>query len=133
MKGNHKKKEIEDLTPKGVQRQANSILTDHLKAIGNEVSDDIANDGTPLTKFEQLARLVWNRALGHKESIEGPDGKIIEVVHKPDKGFISTIFDRVEGRVAPTAALDDKKKASLADRIGEQSKSRLNRLAKSDD
>ena len=130
MKGNHGKKDLADLTPKGVRKNATNILTEHLKRLGSEnVSIEDKSD----TRFEALAKLVWDKALGYREEIKLGNGEIETTIHKPDRGFIGMIFDRTEGRVAPVAADDSKKKVSLADRIGEQSKVRLNRLAKKND
>jgi len=131
MKGNHAKKEPGDLTPKGVAREATNILTQHLKKLGREVHS-VADDGTPITRFMALAQLVWNKSLGYEEKIVLDSGEEVVTVHKPDKSYINLIFDRTEGRVAPTTKGDDKKKLSLSDRIGEQAKVRLNALAKDD-
>ena len=120
------------MTPKGVKKNATNILTGHIKRLGSE-SVTIDDEGDPITRFAILAKLVWDKALGYREEIKLDDGEVEVTIHKPDKGFIGMIFDRVEGRVAPVAADDSKKKVSLADRIGEQSKVRLNRLAKKND
>lgn len=132
MKGSHGKKDLADLTPKGVKKNATNILTEHIKRLGSE-SITINDEGDPITRFAVLAKLVWDKALGYREEIKLDGGEIEVTVHKPDKGFIGMIFDRTEGRVAPVVADDSKKKVSLADRIGEQSKVRLNRLAKKND
>lgn len=132
MRGNHNKKNPADLTPSGIKRNATNILTAYLKRLGKEAYT-VDDAGDPVTRFEALAQLVWDKALGHTEKITLDDGSCVETVHKPDRAFIGMIFDRVEGRVVPVAAAEDKGKKSLADRIGEQSKVRLNRLAKSDD
>jgi len=131
-KGNHNKKDLKDLTPAGVAKNATNILTGHLKRIGLE-SDTIDDEGNPVTKFETLARMVWDKALGYTEKVVLDSGETVETIHKPDRSFMGMIFDRTEGKVATAAVSDGKKKVSLADRIGEQSKVRLNRIAKQND
>lgn len=130
MKGNHGKKDLADLTMKGVRKNATNILTEHLKRLGSE---NVSIEDNSATRFEALAKLVWDKALGYREEIKLSNGEIETTIHKPDRGFIGMIFDRTEGRVASVAADDSKGKASLADRIGEQSKVRLNRMAKKND
>ena len=129
MKGSHGKKDLADLTPKGVKKNATNILTGHIKRLGSE-SITIDDEGDPITRFAVLAKLVWDKALGYREEIKLDGGEVEVTIHKPDRGFIGMIFDRTEGRVAPVAAADGKKKVSLADKISEQSRVRLNRLAK---
>ena len=86
----------------------------------------ISDDGTPITRFDQLARLIWNIALGYKEA----DPKTnTEILHKPDKSFMQMIYDRIEGKVPMAAPIkDDSRKASVADKVSEQVKSRANDL-----
>lgn len=132
MRGNHAKKDLADLTPAGVKKNATSILTGHLKRLGLETVD-VNDAGEMLTRFGILAQLVWDKALGYTEKVKLDSGETVETVHKPDRTFIGMIFDRTEGRVAQAVASNTKKKTSLANRIGEQSKVRLNRLAKKDD
>lgn len=112
-----------------VKKKSKKIeLTELVRQIGNEIhtTDD---DGSPLTKLQVMARLIWKKALGYTEEDVKTGAK---TVHFPDKGFIDRIWDRLEGKVQP-AAKDSRKKASLADRITEQSKRRLSRMAKNAD
>lgn len=96
-----------------------------VKRLGLEQYTVLPGDGTPITRFEHLARLIWNLALGYTEK-DVKSGK--EIIHKPDKSFIRMIYDRMEGKV-PNAQVSSDKKASLADKISDQTKSRLNSLA----
>lgn len=124
-KERHNKKPADELTPAGVKRQATITLSKLIKQIGHE-KHTIDDEGQVLTKFEALARLVWNRALGYtEEDVETGE----KTVHKPDKGFINLVFDRTEGKVPTIATGGDKDKAKVADRVGEQVRSRINRLA----
>lgn len=118
------------LTPRAVKLVAAKELTKMIKQIGMEAHtyiDDDTLDGRPVSKFETLARLVWDRALGCtvKDVKTGE-----EVVFHPDKGFINMIWERVEGKVAPAASNSGKEKATLSSRIKEQSKRRLNQMSK---
>jgi hypothetical protein len=80
----------------------------------------------PITRFEQLAKLIWDHALGY---IEIDVKKGTEIRHTPDKPFIHMIYDRMEGKI-PNATDDTSgSKASLADKIRDQSKSRVNSLS----
>lgn len=126
MKGNHKKKKVTDLTPSGVAKAATAELTKIIKQIGNEFHT-VDDEGNPLTKIQALGRLVWNKALGYLEK-DVETG--VEVKHNPDKTFIGMIWDRLEGKVAPSVSGSGKDKATLSDRIGSQRKRRLNQMAK---
>ena len=133
MRGNHKKKDPADLTPKGIRREATNILTKHLKKLGSEVYT-IDDEENAVTRFEALAQLVWKRALGYTDKRVLDDGSEVETVFHPDRAYIGMIFDRTEGKVAPVVTSDSKKKVTLASRIGEQARARLNAMAvKSDD
>lgn len=86
----------------------------------------ILPDGTPITRFEQLARLIWDHALGFTQT----DPKTSkETIHFPNKSFMSMIYERMEGKVPMAQMEEDSSKASLADRVSNQTKSRLNVLA----
>ena len=90
----------------------------------------VDDEGTPITRFEQLARIIWNKALGYTERDEKTGA---EIKYNPDKHFIDMIYDRMEGKIPAAASGSDGKKASLADRVSDQTKSRLNALAGGDD
>ena len=89
----------------------------------------VDDEGNPITRFDQLAELIWNRALGF---IETDPKTNTDIIHKPDKHFINLIYDRMEGKIPTASSSDDKKKASLADRVSDQTRSRLNAMAEDD-
>ena len=90
----------------------------------------VSDDGTPITRFEQLAKIIWDRALGYTETDIKNN---VEIIHKPEKHFIDLIYDRMEGKV-PTASSGDKEnKAKLTDKVSDQLKSRLNAIAENDE
>ncbi len=116
----------EKLTPKSIKQAATTELSKLIKRIGQE-QHTIDDAGIGITKFEALARLVWDRALGctKKDPKTGA-----ETVFHPDKTFIGMVFDRTEGKVAPAVSNDGNKKATLSSRIKEQSVKRLNQMSK---
>jgi len=129
MKGNHSKKNPEDLTPKGVKKAATVEITRLIRELGNEFHT-VDAEGNPLTRIEALALLVWKKALGFTE-IDPKTGT--ETVHSPDRTFVSMIYDRLDGKMAPAIADRGKGKATLSDKVAEQSKRRLNQMAKEKD
>lgn len=113
------------------KQRANKLLTTKLKDILLETTEvESGEDGQPvlITKAEALARLVVRMALGYKEEIEkSRDGKTVvdTVVHPPHVGMIALVYDRLEGRI-PIAKDDEGEKQSLATRVTEQGKQRIN-------
>jgi hypothetical protein len=118
-------KNPKELTPRGIKCAATVEITRLIRERGNEFHT-VDDEGNPLTRLEALALLIWKKALGWTE-IDGKTGT--ETVHSPERGFITMIYDRLDGRVAPAVADSGKKKATLSDRVGEQSKRRLNQMA----
>jgi len=122
--------------------QANRLLTKFIRQIAEEVHEDPLitgegiDDARMITKAEALARYMWNAALGYKQKVEVLDkttGQVIgdkEVIHFPDKTFITLLYDRLEGRVPTVEIKDEDTKATVADKISDQGKNRLNNLAK---
>lgn len=125
MRGNHSKKNPEDLTPQGVKKAATVEITRLIRERGNEFHT-VDDEGNPLTRLEALALLIWKKALGFKE-IDPKTGT--ETIHSPDRGFVAMIYDRLDGKMAPAIADTGRKKATLSDRVAEQSKRRLNQMA----
>lgn len=82
------------------------------------------DDGTVITRFERLARLIWDNALGYTQK-DPKTGK--ETIHFPSKAFMTMIYERMEGRIPMALPIkDDGGKASIAKKVSEQTKSRLN-------
>lgn len=118
-----------NLTPQGIKIKAGRLLTDCLRDIGGEAHDMPDSKGELVSKVQFLARLCWDKATGYTEKHVKDDGTEIEVNHGPNKAFISMIWERLEGKVAPVVK-DGDKKAKISDKVAEQSKKRANRLAK---
>lgn len=117
-----------NLTSQGVKIKAGRLLTDCLRDIGGEAHSKPDSEGNLVSKIEFLARLCWDRATGYTEKHIDDHGVETEKVIGADKSFISMIWERLEGKVAPVVK-DGDKKAKVADKIAEQSKKRANRLA----
>lgn len=111
----------------GIKSKAGKLLSQFLKEIAQEETEfvkDENNEDKMATKAEALARKIWRMALGWKE-VETQDGKLVEVMSRPDKAMMMLVFDRTEGR-APTSMSGSDQKLTTAARVSEQSKKRLN-------
>lgn len=107
------------------------IFTDMLRQISEEVTEFVEvpqkNGDKELlirSKAEALARFVWKQALGYTEM----DDKGNDVKYQPDKWAIGLLFDRLEGKVV-AIPLAEKKGRTIADRVSEQNKNAINKLA----
>ena len=107
--------------------KARRLLSRYIREIGDQAVVPIGDAGEDsgvrrATRAEALARKMWEMAEGYTEECkDGKKGK----VHPPDKAMIAIIIDRMEGKVPTIDAKDQKPKASVADRVGEQSRLRI--------
>lgn len=123
----------------GMKIAVGLALTKFIREIGDERTqvegmDPSSGKGRMVSKIESLARTIWKMALGYEEtSIVLENGKAKEVRKriKPDLACISMLYDRLEGKVAVSADAA-KKPRKLADKVSDQVKTRLNRLAVKD-
>lgn len=111
--------------------KASKLLSQFIREIAQEAVIPLEDAGTDTgirmaTRAEALARKMWQIAQGYDEHLDS--GKIKK--HAPDKAMITIILDRLEGRVLAVDVKDQKRKATVADRVSEQSKERINALAK---
>lgn len=124
------KKSDKPLSATAAKQRAGLILSSLLRSIAEEVTETVIIDGEDkmVSKAEALARLTWKHALGFSE-MKVIDNQLTEIVHSPDRIYVSMLYDRLEGRVA---AVDEgkKEKRTVADRVGEQNKKRINAMAK---
>lgn len=119
-------------TIKGAKQRAGLILSSLMRSIAEEVTESITLDGENkmISKAEALVRMTWKHALGFTEMRRSEEGaNMIEVVHQPDRVYASMLYDRIEGRVAAVEP-GKKEKRTVADKVGEQSKKRINSIAK---
>lgn len=113
------------------------LLTEHLNKILKEKHDDkVKIDGKmkTITKGEALARQMVSAAIGYSEVmvVEDKDGNEMTrtITHSPDRNLAKEILDRVEGKAATTGVKEDDSRPSVADKVSELGKNRLNAMAK---
>lgn len=102
-------------------------LTDELRKLSSEVHT-ISDDGSPITRAQILAGLIWRMAIGWEETTITEDGNRKTVRHPPVPWAMQYVFERTEGKAA-IAVQDDVIKISAAEKVRELSKARLNKLA----
>lgn len=107
----------------GLPRYSGKELTKFLRQLAME-ADDLSPDGATITKAEKLAQILWKKALGFKEMVVA-DGGAREIVHAPEAWAIQLVYDRLEGKVGPTA-VEEGGKLSAAERVSELARTRLN-------
>lgn len=98
-------------------------LTEYIREIAEEPAEN--GEGT---QAEVLAREMWRIAQGYEEELT--NGKIKK--HPPNRPMMTVIMDRLEGKAAIKDMKDNKRKATVAERIGEQSRKFMNTIAKQD-
>lgn len=98
-------------------------LTEYIREIAEEPAEN--GEGT---QAEVLAREMWRIAQGYEEKLDS--GKVKK--HPPNRAMMTTIMDRLEGKAAIKDMKDDKRKATVAEKIGEQRRKFMNTLAKHD-
>ena len=117
-------------TIKGSKQRAGLILSALMRDIAEEETElgGSIDDPKMISKAEALARLIWKRGLGWVEQIKNDDHQVVEVIHQPDRVYVAMLLDRLEGRVAAVEP-GKKEKRTVADKVGEQNKKRLNEIA----
>lgn len=103
-------------------------LTDELRKLAAEAVT-ITDDGTPVTREQQLSAMIWKQALGWTEQVRDQDGDLQERVHPPVAWCQQFLFERMEGR-APNAMPDAEGGVRATDKVRELAKQRLNGLVK---
>lgn len=111
------------------KQKAGRLLSRYIREIAAEatvpVRDAEAPDGIRMeTRAEALGRTIWKMAEGYTETVDGK-----KKTYPPNKDMITVLLDRMEGRVPTIDAKDQKAKATVAERVDEQSRKRLNALA----
>jgi hypothetical protein len=109
---------------KAVKAPTGAILSKYLRMLALDIETTNA-DGDLITKAEALAALVWKHALGFEDvDPDNPDRKLLV---KPAVWAVTLLYDRIEGKV-PLAVVEDQGK-SLADKVSDLGKARINALA----
>ena len=111
--------------------RAGLLLSGFLRDIAEEKTElgGAIDDPKMISKAEALARLIWKRGLGWIEEIKNDNNQMVEVTHQPDRVYVSMLLDRLEGRVAAVEP-GKKEQRTVSDRVGEQSKKRINSMSK---
>ena len=118
-------------TVKGTKQRAGLILSSMMRTIAEEVTEFVTIDGEDkmISKAEALVRMTWKHALGYTEKRVNDDGTKVDIVHHPDRVYANMLYDRIEGRVAAVEP-GKKEKRTVADKVGDQNKKRINAIAK---
>lgn len=111
----------------GTGKLSAKVLTENLRKLAAEAID-ITADGTPVTRADRLAELVWQFALGWVEEGRDEEGNKYRKVHSPVGWAMQYLFERTEGRV-PQAAVEEHMGVRAADKVRELSKQRINAAA----
>lgn len=111
----------------GDKAHAGRLLSEFMRRIAQEKTEFVKGpDGDIMvSKGEAMVRNMFKIANGYEEF---DPKKNKTTVHKPNAGMIALIFDRMEGRAAPTNLNDDKKR-TLPKKVSAENKKRLNELA----
>jgi hypothetical protein len=113
------------------KKEANKQISHWLKEIGVEETETVETPDATVrmaSKFEALARKMWQMALGYTEQVEkgtGAKRKIEEVVHKPNPSMMCVLMERLEGRVPLAVPQADESKRTIADKVSEEGKKRI--------
>jgi len=129
-------------TSHGLKVAAGMKLSKLIRQIGDETTEVMGLDtdtgcNRVITKFEAMARTIWKLALGYDEVTTIKDAKSGKITTrkkpvKPDMACMQMIYDRIEGKIA-TNADSGKKKPPLSEKVGNQTKRRLNAMAGGND
>jgi len=103
-------------------RLVSKYLTD--MASKEDACIDDGEESRMCTRAEKLAEIIWKNTLGFKvENVK--DGTEIE--HLPNLSYMKVLLERIEGKVQDVAS--DKTKKTVADRISETTKTKINEIA----
>lgn len=118
-------KDNKQLLEEGQKIRSGQILSEYLRAIGNEKTEVYTPDTSQvdpdeqrpelISKAEMLMRHIWKQALKCQEE-------------KIRLEYIKLVLDRVEGKVS-TSDFEPPKRPGIPGKISAKGKARLNRLA----
>lgn len=114
--------------PSPLGRFGTRALTGELKKLSVQVHT-VTDDGTPVTREQALADLIWKQALGWEEVTRDSNGTVRKVPHPPVAWAQQYLFERMEGK-APQASGEDSGGIKAADKVRDLAKDRLNKLAR---
>ncbi len=114
-----KKDKVKELTGK--------LLTKKLRELALDIIEIDPGSEKPTTRAEKLARVLWDHALGFIEQTTNKTGEIKEVRHSPAAWAITLLYDRLEGKVAPTSD-PGTERPDLGEKLKATSAKRINRI-----
>lgn len=107
---------------------SSKALTEELRRLAAE-AHTVKDDGTPVTRHQALAELIWKYALGWSEKKRNPVSAIMEEVsHPPVAWAMQFMWERLEGKAAP-ATIEEGGHIKALDKIRDLSRNRLNAMA----
>lgn len=106
---------------------AGAALTRELKKLASEVVAEV--EGTPLTREQLLAQMIWRQALGWTEVTTDNNGNRKEVYHPATQWAQTLVFERLEGKAAAAADPQAGEQVKAADKVRELARQRINQLA----
>jgi len=109
------------------QQISTKALTQQVRKLGEQIIS-VTDDGSPISRNEALAQMLWDMALGHTSRERDTDGTMREVYHPPVAWCAQYIYERQEGR-SPTAVPENDTRIRAADRVRDLAKARLNKIA----
>lgn len=110
-------------------RFSSRALTSELRRLADE-SVSVTDDGTPLTRAQILAKMIWDMALGGERNVRNADGNMTRQFVPPVAWAQQYVFERIEGK-SQVAQADNESGVRAADRVAELAKDRLNKMATS--
>lgn len=107
--------------------KANRLVSKYLTEMATK-EDACIDDGEETrmcTRAEKLAHIIWENTLGYTEPVCPKTG--VAITHAPSLAFLRILLERMEGKVQDVSATKSKK--SIADRIQETTRSKINKIA----
>ena len=111
---------------KNSRAKANRLVSKYITEMATvkDACIDNGEEARMCTRAEKLADIIWKNALGYTEKNPKSD---TEIVYGPSISYMKMLLERMEGKVQDVSATKSKK--SLADRVKDTTKSKLNKMA----
>ncbi len=116
-----------DKKKKNSRAKANRLVSKYLTEMATVKDATIEEDNGEMrlcVRAEKLAHIIWKNTLGYTE-LDVKSG--LDIIHAPSLPFLRILLERMEGKVQDVSATKSKK--SLADRVKDTTKSKLNKMA----
>lgn len=112
---------------KRTQAKASRLVSKYITEMASieDASMEDGDGGVRLAaRAEKLAHIIWKNALGYTE-LDVKNN--LDIVHAPSLSYMKMLLERLEGKVQDVSAVKSKK--SIADRVKDTTRSRLNKMA----